>query len=210
MENLDAFRIFGAFFAVMNPFINLPMFLALTTDFSVREQRVLAIKVIFFSTIMCTVILFAGQSIISFFGISIDLFRIAGGLVLANIAWTMLNGGDIASHQGSAKEQDQMSNLTALAFYPLTFPLIVGPGTIATLIIYAGHASSPTGLLVVGATLASVLLIMLVVLYFASFFGKVLSQTLRVIMTRLMGLILLSIAVEMIIAGATALLPGLA
>ncbi len=136
MDGTELIKVFGTFFAIMNPFVNLPIFMALTDGFSVAQQRVLAVKITFFSAIMAAVFLFAGQQIISFFGITVDQFRIAGGVVLATIAWSMLNGHDITSHHGTGKEQKQMSELSVLAFYPITFPMIIGPGTIATLIIY--------------------------------------------------------------------------
>ena len=154
--------------------------------------------------------LFAGQSVLNFFGITVDEFRIAGGVVLTHIAWSMLNGSGISSHHGSDQEQDHIQDLSGLAFYPITFPMIVGPGTIATLIIYAGHFSGTEQLLEIGGVVAVILAMLFVVLFFASFFGKVLSDTMRVIMTRLMGMVLLAIAVEMIVAGVKAVLPGLA
>ncbi len=210
MDPVDLTKAFGAFFAIMNPFVNLPIFLALTTGFTVAQQRILAAKITVFSAIMCAVILFAGQKIIGFFGITVDQFRLAGGVVLAHIAWTMLNGQEATSHHGTDKEQDHMADLSALAFYPITFPMIVGPGTIATLIIHAGHARGVEGLIGIGAVVAVILLLLFGVLFFASFFGKVLTDTMRMIMTRLMGMILLAIAVEMIVDGAKAVLPGLA
>lgn len=210
MDAAELTRAFGAFFAIMNPFVNLPIFLALTASFTVAQQRTLAAKIVLFSAIMCMVILFAGQQIIGFFGITIDQFRIAGGIVLAHIAWSMLNGAGITSHHGSADEQDHMQDLNSLVFYPITFPIIVGPGTIATLIIYAGHAQGVTGLLSVAGVVGVILTMLFSVLFFASFFGKVLTDTMRVIMTRLMGMILLAIAVEMVVAGIKTVLPGLA
>ncbi|MCY4180022.1 MAG: MarC family protein [Litoreibacter sp.] len=210
MDTAELTRAFGAFFAIMNPFVNLPIFLALTAGFTVAQQRKLAAKIVLFSAIMCMVILFAGQQIIGFFGITIDEFRIAGGIVLAHIAWSMLNGAGIASHHGSADEQDHLQDLNGLAFYPITFPMIVGPGTIATLIIYAGHAKGVSGLLSVAGVVGVILTMLFGVLFFASFFGKVLTDTMRVIMTRLMGMILLAIAVEMVVAGIKTVLPGLA
>ncbi|MDD8021898.1 MAG: MarC family protein, partial [Paracoccaceae bacterium] len=203
-------KAFGAFFAIMNPFVNLPIFLALTAGFTVSQQRTLAAKVTLFSAIMCAVLLFTGQKIIGFFGITIDQFRIAGGAVLAHIAWSMLNGDSITSHHGTEKEQDHMQDLSGLAFYPITFPMIVGPGTITTLIIYAGHAKGFEGLMEIGGVVAVILAMLFVVLFFASLSEKVLTDTMRVIMTRLMGLILLAISVEMIVAGTKAVLPGLA
>ena len=210
MDAAELTKAFGAFFAIMNPFVNLPIFLALTAGFTVAQQRILAVKITCFSAIMCAVILFAGQKIIGFFGVTIDQFRIAGGVVLAHIAWSMLNGGNIASHHGTDQEKDHMADLSGMAFYPITFPMIVGPGTIATLIIYAGHAKGMAGLAEIGAIVGVILVMLFSVLFFASFFGKVLSDTMRVIMTRLMGMILLAIAVDMVVTGIKAVLPGLA
>lgn len=209
MDYTELAKTFGAFFAIMNPFVNLPIFLALTTGFTIAQQRTLAVKVVLFSAVMCAIILVAGQKIIGFFGISIDQFRIAGGAVLAHISWSMLNGGSIASHHGTGKEKEHMEDLSGLAFYPITFPMIVGPGTIATLIIYTGKASGFGQVISVGAVVGMVLALLFVVLYFASYFGKVLTDTMRVIMTRLMGMILLAISVAMIVDGAKVVLPGL-
>lgn len=210
MDYTELTKAFGAFFAIMNPFVNLPIFLALTAGFTVAQQRTLAFKITCFSAIMCVVILFSGQKIIGFFGITVDQFRIAGGIVLAHIAWSMLNGSSIASHHGTDEEKGQMADLSALAFYPITFPMIVGPGTIATLIIYTSHTKSIEDLFAIGGIVGLILAMLFVVLFFASFFGKVLSDTMRVIMTRLMGMILLAISVEMVVAGVKAVLPGLA
>lgn len=209
MDSLDLTKAFGAFFAIMNPFINLPIFLALTGDFSQGEQRALAVKITIYSAAMCAVILFAGQAVIGFFGITVDQFRIAGGIVLAHIAWSMLQGAPIAAHHGSGAEQQQIKDLSGLAFYPITFPMVVGPGTIATLIIYAGHAGGPAGLAAIAGIVAAILALQFVVLFFAAQIGKVLSDTMRTITTRLMGMILLAIAVSMLVAGLTASFPVL-
>ncbi len=210
MDYTELTKAFGAFFAIMNPFVNLPMFLALTAGFTVTQQRMLATKIALFSAVMCVVILFAGQQIIDFFGISVDQFRIAGGVVLAHISWSMLNGDSIASHHGTEEEQDHMQELSGLAFYPITFPMIVGPGTIATLIIYTGHAKGIEDLIAIGGIVGAILAMLFVVFMAGHVGGKVMSDTMRVIMSRLMGMILLAIALEMIVVGTKAVFPGLA
>lgn len=210
MDHTELAKAFGAFFAIMNPFLNLPMFLALTSGFTVGQQRALAFRITLYSAIMCAAILFAGQMVLSLFGITLAQFRVAGGAVLAHIAWSMLNGAGVRSHHGSAQEQQQMGDVSGLAFYPITFPMIVGPGTITTLILYAAREDNPVGLAAVGGIVATILLLLFVVLFFAAQIGRVLSDTMRVITTRLMGMILLAISVGMIVAGLSALLPGLA
>lgn len=202
-------KIFGAFFAIMNPFVNLPVFLSLTGENTVQEQRSAALKVFFYSLVMCLVILVAGQQIIQFFGITVDQFRIAGGLVLGHIAWNMVSGEHSSAHHGTSAEQNHINSIDSVAFCPMTFPMIVGPGTIATIIIYTGQSQTLATMMSLATVIAAILIILLITLYFASSFGKLLTGTARMIMTRLMGMILLSISVEMLIAGLIAEFPVL-
>ncbi len=204
----------GALFAIMNPFINLPFFLAMTADNTVAEQRKIALQVVTYTAVMCVVISLAGNVILGFFGISVSAFRVAGGLVLLGIAFSMLNGHQITAHErgdhekksdpGPDNEDDN------IAFYPMTFPLIVGPGTIATLIIYMAQARSVGDYAAFALIVAVLIVALFVALYFAAAIGKLLSARMRVIMTRLMGMILAAIAVGMVVNGLKILLPGLA
>lgn len=91
----------------------------------------------------------------------------------------------------------------------MTFPMILGPGTITTIIVFTSHATNLTGYLTVALAIVTVLALLALVLWFAPSIGHHLSGTLRVIMTRLMGMILAGIAVAMVVAGLKALLPGL-
>ncbi len=214
MDVAFAARFLGALFAIMNPFINLPLFLAMTTDRTVAEQRALALQTVTYTAVMCVVISLAGHFILGFFGISVDAFRVAGGLVLLGIAFSMLNGHPITAHERGDHEKRadaaQGADDDNIAFYPMTFPLIVGPGTIATLIIYTSQAHGVGGYTAFAAVLALLIVLLLVVLYFAGAIGKLLSARMRVVMTRLMGMILAAIAVGMVVAGLKTLLPGLA
>jgi multiple antibiotic resistance protein len=204
----------GALFAIMNPFISLPFFLAMTADRTVGEQRKLALQVVTYTTVMCVVISLTGNGILGFFGISVNAFRVAGGLVLLGIAFSMLNGHPITAHERCDHERKTDSGPDeeddSIAFYPMTFPLIVGPGTIATLIIYMGQARGVGDYTAFALVVAVLIVALFVVLFFATSFGKMLSVRMRVIMTRLMGMILAAIAVGMVVDGLKILLPGLA
>lgn len=205
-----AMKFFGALFAIMNPFVNLPFFLALTADKTVAEQRAMALRVVLYTTVMCVICSVAGNAIIGFFGISVDNFRVAGGLVLLSIAFSMLNGKEITAHERGPHEKVHDEEQDSISFYPMTFPLIVGPGTIATLIIYSAQTHTSMEVISYGSVLLAILASLLVVFYFASTIGHLLSAQMRVIMTRLMGMILAAIAVEMVLDGIKAILPGLA
>lgn len=202
-------KFFGALFAIMNPFVNLPFFLSLTDGQSPGEQRKTAIAVALYSVAMCVVLSLAGGRILDFFGISVDGFRVAGGLVLLTIALGMLKGAGNTAHEGSGAEQAHHATLDQVAFYPITFPMIVGPGTITALLVYRGQATTAAEDLAYWAALGTSLALLAVVLVFAGNIGKYLGASLRVVMTRLMGLVLAAIAVEMMAAGLKSLLPGL-
>lgn len=210
MDTAFFIKTFGALFAIMNPFVNLPIFLSLTEGHTSAAQRSAALSVLAFSAIMCATLALAGTGILGFFGISVDDFRVAGGLVLLIIGLGMLNGSGNSSHEGSAQEQADQSDLKQIAFYPMTFPIIVGPGTITTLIVFHGQIEDISTRTAFWTALGIALGLLAIVLMFASQIGAYLSQSLRVIMTRLMGMILAAIAVDMITSGLKALLPGLA
>ncbi len=203
----------GGIFAIMNPFVALPMFLALTQGYSLKQQRSSAVRVVVYSAILSAAILLGGAVVLEFFGVSVSDFRIAGGIVLMMISLGMLNGTGSSAHSGTDAEHEHHQAQAAasdISFYPMAFPMMVGPGTITTIIVLAGSSSGAGGLLEVGLALAIVLAALLLVLWFAPTIGKHMSMTLRTIMTRLMGMILAAIAVEMVVAGLGVALPGLA
>ncbi len=210
MNDHFAITFFGALFAIMNPFVNLPVFLSLTEGETEAERRGTALKVTAFVAAFCLAIPLTGMRILDFFGVSVDAFRAAGGFVLATIAFAMLHGVESMTHHGSAAEKAEHAGRDDVSFYPLAFPMLVGPGTITTLVLYAQQAEGASDWAAYAAVTAAVVGALGAVMYFASLLGRHLNQTMRVIMTRLMGMILLAIAVEMVAAGLKALLPGLA
>ncbi|GMA18021.1 MarC family protein [Arsenicicoccus piscis] len=211
MDTALLVKAFGGFFAIMNPFVALPMFLTLTAGYDLKRQRTTALRVALYSTVMGLVIMVSGTAILTFFGVGVNDFRVAGGIVLMSIALGMLHGGS-SSHTGTKSEQAQQSKQAAesdVSFYPLTFPMILGPGTITTIIVFAGQAQGVSGNLAVVLSLLVVIALLLLVLWFAPKIGRHLSETLRVMMTRLMGMILAAIAVQMVLAGLMGLIPAL-
>ncbi len=207
MDSAFGLRYFGALFAIMNPLIVLPLFLAMTSGLPAADQRRLGLAVTLYSGVMCVAIALAGEQMLGFFGVGIDDFRVAGGLVLAGIALNMLNGAGNPAHEGGPGETTK--DTTESAFYPLTFPIVVGPGTITTLLVFGQEVTTAADRIVFWLVTAAMVALLGVALFFAATIGQHLSATLRVIMSRLMGMILLAIAISMLAAGVKALLPGL-
>lgn len=209
MDTALLVKALGGFFAIMNPFVALPLFLSLTTGYDAARQRTTAIRVAIYSLVMAVVIMVSGTTLLGLFGVTVNDFRVAGGIVLMMIALGMLNGGSSA-HSGTPDErqhQQQQAETGDVAFYPLTFPMILGPGTITAIVVFTGQADGVGGYAAIGLALLLVLALLTVVLWFAPSIGHHMSQTLQTMMTRLMGMILAAIAVSMVVAGLQGLIP---
>jgi multiple antibiotic resistance protein len=99
----------GGLFAIMNPFVALPMFLTLTAGYAVPRQRRAALRTAAYSLVLALVILVGGKAILGFFGVGVDDFRIAGGIVLMTIALGMLSGKGSSAHEGTRPEQERLA-----------------------------------------------------------------------------------------------------
>lgn len=119
MDTALLIKAFAGLFAIMNPFVALPMFLTLTAGYDASRQRRTAVRVVLFSAVMTAVILVSGSAVLHFFGIDVDDFRVAGGIVLLMIALGMLNGGS-SVHSGSKDEQKHQSDQAARAMWRST------------------------------------------------------------------------------------------
>ena len=136
MDQTVLVKALGGLFAIMNPFVALPMFLTLTAGYDAARQRKTAIRVAAYSLVMSLVVMAAGKAILGFFGVEVDDFRIAGGIVLLTIALGMLSGQGSTAHSGTPSEQQHQAehaSTSDVSFYPMAFPMMVGPGTITTL-----------------------------------------------------------------------------
>ena len=210
MDFSFAITFFGALFAIMNPVTNLPVFLSVTDGATPEIQHRIALKTALYCLVLGAVFAVGGRQVLNLFGISVDDFRVAGGLVVLLIALNMLNGEQSSSHHGTDREQSDYPAPQTVAFYPLTFPIIVGPGTITTLIIFSHQVDGPANMIAYAVVFTGLVGLLGLVFYNAPALGAHLSGTARVIMSRLMGMILAAIAVAMMADGLKALLPGLA
>ncbi|NJE08783.1 neutral amino acid NAAT transporter SnatA [Thermococcus sp. M39] len=190
---------YAALFAITNPIGAVPVFLSVTHGISLRDRVRIAKKVII--TVFLTLVIFAviGEWIFSFFGSSVDAFSIAGGILLFRMALDMLSG-QISKVKISEEEAEEIT-LEDIAIIPLAIPLISGPGAITTVMLYM--AKSPT-VVEKSMVLLAVLLVSIttyLILLSADKVEKKLGKVGIKVLTRMMGLILASIAVQMVING---------
>lgn len=124
--------VFATFLPIMNPFGGAMFFLSLTPGASTSMRYQIAKRVAIYSFLVLMVSIFAGRLILSFFGISLPVLQVGGGIVLFSAGWKALNAPPVTHGKNKAEPSSQEeSTLLAMAFYPLTLPLTTGPGTIA-------------------------------------------------------------------------------
>jgi len=200
----------ASIFAIMNPIANIPIFMALTANQSQAEQRILARRsalVAFFIVLFFAIL---GQSILQLLGITLDAFRVAGGILLFSIASNLLQGKSSHVHYPTPDEHAEIMEKDDVAIVPLATPILAGPGTMRTVMALSGAYSSPvTGTLLVMLAFTTVLLVTFLLFYNAPWVGRHLSQTTINLITRMMGLLLAVIAVQMACTGIAGLFPGL-
>jgi len=203
-------KMFAALFAIMNPIANLPVFLSLTSGRDPASQRKVAITVIAGLVIGGVIVALSGTAILKVFGISLDAFRLAGGFLILLIALKLLSGEQSTTHHGTEKEQALHAEQDNPAIYPLTVPILLGPGTISTLIIFRGQAENVSQEIAYVAALGGAIALLGATFIAAPLLNKVLGQTATSVMSRIMGMILAAIAMEMMVGSLKGLLPGLA
>jgi multiple antibiotic resistance protein len=139
----------SALLPIINPVGSALIFLGLVGDVPASIYRTLARKIAINNIIFLTIIELLGSAILRFFGISLPIIQVSGGLVITTLGWTMLNQQDAqASAQSKKEEVDACIDATAKAleqkmFYPFTFPVTSGPGTLVVVLTLSAHASHP-------------------------------------------------------------------
>ena len=197
------FYAFMAFFAIMNPISNLPAYMALVADDSQKISRKIAFRSLLIAFVIITVFIFSGDFIFKVFGITIVSFRIAGGILVAVIGYHMINGNHSPSDKGM-EQQAVNSDPMSIAISPLAMPLFAGPGTITTALSLANGGLQNQLITVVAFALLCVITYLL--LRSAKQIAGFLGENLMKIITKMMGLLLFSIGIQMIIVSVQTLL----
>ena len=197
------FYAFMAFFAIMNPISNLPAYMALVADDSQKISRKIAFRSLLIAFVIVTVFIFSGDFIFKVFGITIVSFRIAGGILVAVIGYHMINGNHSPSYKGM-EQQAVNSDPMSIAISPLAMPLFAGPGTITTALSLSNGGLQNQLITVVAFALLCVITYLL--LRSAKQIAGFLGENLMKIITKMMGLLLFSIGIQMIIVSVQTLI----
>ena len=189
-----AIATFLALFPIVNPFGGVPLFFSLTSDFSAKERTYTALRTSLYVIGILVVFLFFGRFVLNFFGISLPVLNIAGGLIVANTAWGMVT----ASSRITAAESSEASTKEDISLTPMAMPMLSGPGSIGVVMGLAAHANSTAAYL---GMVIGIVVLGLVVYLFLRLGGplvKRLGPTGTGAINRIFGFLILAIAVQLI------------
>ena len=204
--------ILTALFPIVNPLGSAPLFLSLTRYYSREQRKMLSWRIALNSIFLIVGSYFIGTHILAFFGISLPVVQVGGGLVLVSTGWAMLKQKDDDETKADVHRTVDTNDLFQKAFYPLTLPLTVGPGSISVAITLGANEPHRAILLsMIGAVIGSVLVAASVYLCYAfsDRLARVLGATSMSVIMRLSSFLLVCIGTQIIWNGVSALLKTL-
>lgn len=205
METLLPFALlcFTSFFTLTNPLGTMPVFLTMTHELDEAERRAIVKRATIASFLTLMVFTFSGQFLFKFFGISTNGFRIAGGIIIFTIGYDMLQA---RFTNVKLKNEEIKTYANDISITPLAIPMLCGPGAIANAIMLMDDANTLTLKGVLIGIIALVYFITFLILRASTRLVKMMGETGNNVMMRLMGLILMVIAVECFVSGAKPIL----
>lgn len=201
---------FGALFSIMNPLGTVPVFVALTQEHTKKERALTA----FWTAIDVLVILmlsfFAGKYILSFFGISLNALKIAGGMIITSSGFALLTG-KFREHKGMKRQkvQDDIHSREGISLTPLAIPMLAGPGTISLLITYNQEFVLTSQILTIVGSILLAAVAIYIILKSAHFIVNFLGASGINALSRIIGFIVIAIGVEYIISSVVDILTNI-
>ena len=203
-----AVNFFVALFALIDPIGTVPLFAAATVGVKSKDSRLIAVYIALFVLFFLTFFYFTGLSLLAFFGISLPAFRIAGGIILFllglemardDFTATFAGAGEGPAGEGRAHARKRFERMIV----PFAMPLLIGPGAISTVIIYASEAKTfGLGGAAVGvAVIAAVSLSTMLSFWASPLITRLMGKIGLTIVVRVLGLILCAMAVQFVLAG---------
>jgi len=185
---------FLALFPIVDPFGGIPIFYSLTSSWPPKERRRTALKTALYVFAILVVFLFFGRFVLHFFGISLPVLKIAGGLIVANTAWGMVT----STARMTTAETDEASTKEDISLTPLAMPLLSGPGAIGVVMALAAHVDNRLAYLGMVIGIAGVAVSVLLFLLMGGPLVRRLGPSAVGAINRIFGFLILAIAVQLV------------
>ncbi len=192
---------FITFFVVIDPPGCSPIYASLTGNASAKQRRIMAIRAVVVAAIILAVFAAFGEQLLGALGISLDSFRIAGGIMLFIIALEMVFEKRTQRREDRAQDIIDQPEIEDVSIFPMAMPMIAGPGSIAAvMLLMARHDGLEATLVILGA-LGAVLLLTLLGLLLAGPMMRILGHKVEQVITRVLGVLLGALAVQFVVDG---------
>lgn len=198
--------VFTSFFTLLNPLGTMPVFMTMTADLSDADRTKTARKASMVAFLTILIFAFSGQLLFNFFGISVNSLRVVGGVIFFIMGMDMLQA---RLGRVKIKESEVKTYVNDISVTPLAIPMMCGPGAITNAIVLMEDANSFAKKIVLVLGVFIVIVISYIVLYSSSKIIKMMGETGINVMLRLMGLIMMVIAVEFFFSGLKPIILGM-
>lgn len=189
---------FLALFPIVNPLGGIPLFFSLTADFPAEERHRTAVKTAIYVIAILVVFMLVGRFVLNFFGISLPVLKIAGGLIAANTAWGMVTG----SSRMTTAESSEALTKEDISLTPMAMPMLSGPGSIGVVMGLAADADHFLSYLGIVFGIVAIGLTVYLLLRLGGPFVNLLGPSAMGAINRIFGFLILSIAVQLVWNGA--------
>jgi multiple antibiotic resistance protein len=191
---------FASLFAIISPIGGVVTFISLTNRLTFDEKNIIANKAVALACIIAIFFAISGESILHFFGITIDTLRVAGGVLLFHVAFDMMLA-KVSRESITENEINKSQDRSDIWIFPIALPLLTGPGTITTVIVLMGSSASVIQSFSVILAIIITFIITIIMFRFSRRLYKLIGHTGMLVFTRIMGLLLAAMAVNFILTG---------
>jgi MarC family membrane protein len=213
MENFIYLAV--ALFSVLNPIGTIPIFVGLTQGYTKNERSNVALTTSINVCIILLISFFIGQYVLTFFGITINALRIAGGIIITNSGFSLLNGKFSKNKGINKKVEKEIQERQHIALTPLAMPMLAGPGSISLLIAYYKELETSNNMITtveiisaISAMLAVAILIF-IILRSAHYLANILGSSGIVAISRIIGFLTIAIGIQYIISAVLSIIRGI-
>ncbi|AWI24476.1 MarC family NAAT transporter [Flavobacterium pallidum] len=200
--------LFAALFSVLNPIGTVPIFVGLTQDDDKKERSRISLWTAIDVFIILIISYFIGQYVLTFFGISIEALRIAGGLIIVSSGFSLLTGKFSKTREINKEVASDVQKRNDIALTPLAIPMLAGPGSISLLIAFYQEHHKTEEMLIAVLSILAVAFVIFLILRSGHYLAKILGASGIVAISRIVGFIVIAIGIQYIVSSIVSIIRG--
>ena len=207
---MDVFLLlFAALFSVLNPIGTVPIFVGLTEGYTKNELSKTSLWTAINVFIILMIAFFMGQYVLSFFGITITALRIAGGILITNSGFALLNGKFNKNKGINKKVEEESQERSDIALTPLAMPMLAGPGSMSLLIAFYQEHNSTKEIIWSSLAILVVAIVIFIILRSAYYLSRILGSAGIIAISRIVGFLTIAIGIQYIISAILSIVRGI-